>query len=540
MAELPILRELGLILAAAALFALLARRIRMPVIAAFLFAGIALGPVTGLVRVSESLDLISHTGIALLLFLVGLELSLEKIRDVGRTAVLAGVGQITLTMAGAMVVCLLLGFGVRDAVFLALAVTISSTVVAVKLLDQRHELDSVHGRIAVGILMVQDLVVILVLTLVAGLGGDGERTGVAAGLASAFVGTGALALVALLAARWILPRVFGWVAESHEALFVFSLCWCFAFVLGAELLHLSLEIGAFLAGVSLAQLPYNTELRRRVHPLVNFFIAVFFVTLGIQLDLSAAIADPITVVVLTVFVLVASPLIIMLIVARLGYSERTSFLSGLILAQVSEFSFVLAAAALAVGLIDERVLSLIGVTGIITIAASAYMALSGDALLRVVRSRGLLRFFGIVGGPEVGGPITLRDHVIVVGMNALGRRIVEALLARDETVLAVDTDPIKLAGLPAATLVGSTDHPGVLEEAALEHAKLVVSALRIEDSNRLLAWRCRAADVPVAIHAFDQAVTGDLEDLQVDYLITSKNEGVREIAAHLARAGVLG
>jgi Kef-type K+ transport system membrane component KefB len=537
MTELPVLRDLGLILLAAALFAVAAKRIRMPSIAAFLFAGIVLGPVTGLVRVSDSLDVISHAGIALLLFLVGMELSLGKIRDIGRAALLAGLGQILLTGAAAAAVCTLLGFEMREALFLALAVTVSSTVVVVKLLDQRHEMDSLHGRIAVGILLVQDLVVIMVLTLVAGLAG-GEDRPLLLGLLRAFASTALLLAAALAAAHWILPRLFAWLSDSLEAMFVLSLSWCFAFALGGEALGLSLEIGAFIAGVSLAQLPYNHELRRRVHPLTSFFVAVFFVTLGVQLDPSAAVEDPLAVIVLAAFVLIGTPMILILILTRLGYGERTAFMGSVTLAQISEFSFVLGTAALGAGLIGERVLSLIGVVGIVTIAASSYLVLNADALLEVVKRRGLLRPFRATDVDDV--PAEERSgHVVVIGINALGRRIVQGLAERGEQVLAIDSDPAKLAHVRAHTLVGNVDHLSVVEEARIARAKLVISALRIEDTNRLLAYRCRTLGVPAAIHAFDQAVVRDLEAIGTEYLIASKNEGVRGIAALLAAAGVL-
>ena len=172
MLEVTFIEDLGLIIVAATLFAFLARRIGMPSIVAYLLAGLALGPLTGLVEMSGSLALISEIGIALLLFLVGLELSFAKIKDVGRVAVIAGIGQVVFTAAGGLVLCGLLGFGVMEAVFLAVGLTFSSTVVVVKLLDEKGELDSLYGRIAVGIFLVQDIVAIFILTFLAGLGGS--------------------------------------------------------------------------------------------------------------------------------------------------------------------------------------------------------------------------------------------------------------------------------------------------------------------------------------------------------------------------------
>jgi Kef-type K+ transport system membrane component KefB len=543
MTDLPILRDLGTIVVAALVFALLARVVRMPSIVAYILAGLLLGPALKLLEITDSVQLISEVGIALLLFLVGLELSFDKIRDVGRVAVLAGLGQVVFTAAGGFGLSLLLGFTVIESVFIGTALTFSSTVVVVKLLGQKGELDALYGRIAVGIFLVQDLVVIVALTVLTGLGQPEtlEPATLARSLGAAFGGMLLMLGAALAAARYLLPRVFGWMASSGDGLFIWSLGWCFLFVVGAELFHLSPEIGAFLAGVSLAQLPYNAELRRRVHPLMNFFVAVFFVSLGLQMELQAAAALWAPAVVLSLFVLVGNPVIFMWIIARLGYGERTAFLTSVTVAQISEFSFVFAAVGLASGLIDETILSLVAVVGLVTIAASAYMILYNHGLYGVVQRLGLLRPFG--AAPETGTPQTsggLQDHVIIVGINALGRRLVEDLTRRGETVMAVDTQPARLEGLESHTLLGNVESPSVLEAAGLAHAKLLISALQIEDTNNLLAYRGRMAGVPTSIHAFDQSVVRELQEIGADHLILSKNAGTRRVAEALHRAGALG
>jgi Kef-type K+ transport system membrane component KefB len=544
--ELPIIRDLGLIVVVGAVCLIVGRRLRTPSIVSYIVAGLLLGPGTGLIAASEAVDLIAEVGIALLLFLVGLELSLARIRDVGKVAVVAGLGQVVFTAAGGLVLAMLLGFGGLESIFIATALTFSSTVVVVKLLDQKGELNALYGRIAVGIFLVQDLVVIVILTFLAGLG-EAEQLqagSMARGLAVAFVGMGALLGVALLSSRYILPRMFGWVAGAPEALFIWSLCWCFLFVLVAEALNLSPEIGAFLAGVSLAQLPYTHELQRRVHPLMNFFIAVFFVSLGVQMQLGAALEHLFSASALSLFVLIGNPLIFMLIITRLGYGERPAFLTSVTVAQISEFSFIFAGVGLAAGLIAPEILSLITVVGLITIGVSSYMILYNHELYDWTRRVGLLRPFRAPARTEAedepGATELLRGHVIVVGMNQMGRRIAESLTARGETVLAVDTDPRKLRRLPCRTLLGNVEYPSVLEEAGLEDAKLLVSALQIEGTNNLLAYRARDAGVPAAIHAFDQSVVPTLERLSTEHLIRSKNLGVRRIAEQLREMGVLG
>lgn len=547
-----ILRDLGYVVLGAAVVLVLTRPLRMPAILAYILAGLALGPLLQLLGASESLDRLSEIGVALLLFLVGLELSLDKVRGVGRVALLAGAGQVLITAAIAYAAAHLLGFDTRESALLALAVTFSSTIVVVKLLDQRGDLDVTYGRIAVGVLLVQDVLVLVVLTILAALGATGEVPaaegvlasriwaggGVAGGLVRTVGGMAALGAVAFVAARHV-ARPFAWLARSLEALFVWSLCWCFLFILAAEVLGLSVEIGAFIAGVSLAQLPYNRELRRRVQPLVSLFIAVFFVTLGARMQLGAAAQYALAAVALSLIVLFVKPLALMSIVPRFGYDERTSFLASITLAQISEFSFVLAGLGFSAGLLDNATLSLVGVAGVVTIGVSSYVIAHSDALYAWFASTGALKpFRAAQGGEPLPEPLPA-GHVIVVGLNALGRRIVHALLERGEPVIVIDTDPGKLEGIDVAVVLGDATDDAVLDEANIAGAKLLVSTLQIEDANNLLAYRCRELGVPVSIHAFDPALIEDLEQIGVDHMMVSKHDGIRQVAAQLRVAGVI-
>ncbi len=542
MTELPLLQDLGIIVIAAMVFLLLGSRLRTPSIIAYILAGLALGPITGLFEATEAVELIAETGIVLLLFLVGLELSLEKIQDVGRVAVVAGLGQVAFTAAGGFLLAVLLGIGMVPALVIAVAMTFSSTVVVVKLLTSKAEIDSLYGRISVGIFLVQDLVVVIALTLLTGFDQTGELSAgaILTGVGGAFGGVLLLLVLALLSARFLLPRLFAWMAPSAEGMLIWSLAWCFLFVAGAEVFHLSVEIGAFLAGISLAQLPYNEDLRRRVRPLMNFFVLVFFVSLGVQMEPGAALQHWPAAVLLTLFVLVGKPIMFMLIIARMGYPERTAFLTSVTVAQISEFSFVFAALALSNGLIGESILALIGVVGLATIGISVYMILYNHQLYRMFARMGLLRPFGAeTTEPDVESDGVLTDHVIVVGQNALGRRIVERLLSGGEKVVAVDTDPGKLKDLSCPTVLGNVEHLSVLEEAGFRNARLLVSALQIEDTNNLLAYRAQRAGVPTSIHAFDRAVVPDLQESGATHLLQSKNAGIRQMTDALREKGLL-
>ena len=552
MFDLVIIEVLGVVILTAAAAALIARSLRVPSIVAYLITGLVLGPGLGVLATAggeaeaEALHLIAELGIVLLLFLVGLELSFDKIRDVGKVAVAAGLGQVVFTAAGGFVIGWALGFSPMEAIFLAIALTFSSTVVVVKVLDQKGELDSLYGRIAVGIFLVQDLVVIVMLTVLTGLGdADSMSAGaIASGLLWAFLGMGALLAIALAAARYVLPRPMAWAARSPWTLLVWSLCLCFGFVMLADVFGLSREIGAFLAGLSLAQLHASHDLRRRVHPLMDFFVAIFFVTLGAEMQFEAVGEQWVPALVLSLFVLIGNPFIFMWIIARFGYSERTSFMTSVTVAQISEFSFVFAAMGLAAGLIDQSILSLIALVGLVTIVVSVYMILYSQQLYTLTRRFGALAMFRASRAPDPepahdAHHPALRAHVIVVGMNALGRMLVQSLHERGEQVLAIDTDPGKLADLPCRTLIGDVSYLAVLHDAQLPRAKLAVTTLKIEQTNQLFAYRCRQFGVPVAVHAFDVDTIPELHELEPAFLIDAKAAAHERLARLLRDAGVL-
>lgn len=537
-----VLGHLGICIVTGAIFALLGRQVRIPSIVAYLIAGVVLGPVTGWVHFSPEDQLISKVGIVLLLFLVGLELSFDKIRGIGRVAVLAGLGQIVLTVAGGMALSLGLGFTWKEALFLAVALTFSSTVVVVKLLQERNALDALHGRIAVGVLLVQDVVAVLMLTLITGLDAQVEFSWqvLARGLALAFGGTLLVVGVVWAATRWVLPRPFRWAARSPETLFILSLSWCFLIVLLAQVLGMSVELGAFFAGLGLAQFPFNADLRRRVHPLMNFCIALFFVSLGVEMTFAGGWIAAGQIAALAAFVILVKAALIAGIVVRLGYSRRTAFRSGVTLGQISEFSFILVTMGFAAGFYGREVLSLTALVGLVTITVSTYLIRYADNLLGFAERWSLLAWLPDRPAESEDSIAAKRSgHVIVVGMNTLGRELVRRLVQKGERVLAVDTDVHKLAGLPGEKLVGSVEYTSVLRAAGLECAKLLVSALKIEEANDLLAYRARCHGVPCAINVTDLEAVDHLLAVQATYLIVPKVDGVKAQRRLLEERGLV-
>lgn len=262
---------------------------------------------------------------------------------------------------------------------------------------------------------------------------------------------------------------------------------------------------------------------------MTFFVAVFLVTLGIKMDLSVLAEIWKYALGLSAFVIFAKPLIVFTILSRLRYSEYTAFQTATASGQVSEFAFILLGLGAGAGLIEGTVVSLGGMVGILTIAISSYLIIYSDPLYGVFQKLRILKVFKAKQAPDVEQLHSHEGHVIVVGMNALGREIVKQLSARGETVLAIDTDPRKLEDLTSAsTLIGSVEYESVVEEIGLRRARLVISALQIEDANHLLAYRCRSVGVPCAIHAFDISVVEDLLDLNTAYMFMPAVDAVRE------------
>ncbi|MBI4268237.1 cation:proton antiporter, partial [Candidatus Uhrbacteria bacterium] len=358
--------QIGVLIIVATLLAILASFLRQPLIIAYVLAGLILGPLTGLITDTQLITRLSELGIAFLLFLVGLEMDVRKLKSVGLPAAISGAAQVALTSAMGFALLMFLGFSRTESVYLAVALSFSSTMIVVKLLSDRQELDTLHGRLLVGILLVQDVIAIFALALL-------SSTGLSVQAAAIAVIKGlALFCAAFVAARLVLPGLFRSIARSQELLFLASVSWCFGFAIFASYLGYSIAIGAFLAGISLASLEYSLEIVSRVKSLRDFFATIFFVSLGVQISLvsSGHLKDAML---LSAFVLLANPIVVYVILQFLGYDRRVSFISGIGIAQISEFSLILIALGVSMGYLAPELLSLTSIVAIITITLTSYL-----------------------------------------------------------------------------------------------------------------------------------------------------------------------
>jgi len=486
----------ALILAVAAVVAFLAHRAHQPLIVAFIAVGILVGP-SGLnwVQDTEPLELFAEIGIAVLLFLVGLKLDLHLVRTTGKVALFTGLGQVLFTSVVGFGLAYLLGMSTTVALYVAVALTFSSTIIIVKLLSDKRELDKLHGRIALGFLIVQDIVVVLVMIALTTFGEDGE-TDLAMQVVQAVL-TGA----ALLAGLWIVityvvPRVLTLVASSQELLIVAAMAWAVSIAALSDRVGFSVEVGAFLAGFALASTPYRESIASSLSGLRDFLLLFFFIELGAQLDFSAIGEQVPAALVLSVFVLVGNPLIVLVIMGLMGYPRRVSFLSGLAVAQISEFSLILITLGRDLGHVDNDAVGLVTLVGLITIGVSTYMIIYSHQIFD--RIGPLLRIFErrrLISDAEPEGEVF---DVIVYGYGRFGRHLVERLAASGCRVLVIDWDPYGRLQLEDPALAarvsmrfGDADDPEFAGTLPLDRARWVVSTISRVDTTRVLAHALR-------------------------------------------------
>lgn len=476
--------EFAIIFFLAALLGGIGQLLRQPLIVVFIALGIIVGPsVLDVVKSKDNIHLLAEIGITILLFIVGLKLDIRIIRSMGKIALMTGLGQVIFTSIFGYLIGLAFGFSSLHSFYIAVALTFSSTIIIVKLLSDKKEIDSLHGQIAIGFLIVQDIVVILVMIVLSAMRMDTDKS-----LASDLLRTllsGIVLLVATWAAmKWIIPRLSTFLAKSQELLTLFAVAWALSLASVGELMGFSGEVGAFLAGVSLASSKFKDVISSRLVSLRDFLLLFFFVHLGSNLDLSV-IGNQVTAALLfSLFVLIGNPIIVLIIMGAMGYRKRTSFLAGLTVAQISEFSLIFAGLGLAVGHITEETVGLITLVGLITIALSTYMILYSHQLYQI-----LAPALDIFQRQDPYRENMEKDEVlktydlILIGIGRFGNRVAEMLDGhKDLSYVGVDFDPAIIKRwdtIGKDVLYGDVDDPELLEQIPFEKSRFIISTIPV-------------------------------------------------------------
>jgi len=480
--------SVALILALAVAGGAIAKLLRQPVVVSFIVVGILAGPTAfNLVEGAEEIRLFAKFGIAILLFLVGLKLDFHMIRSTGKVALIAGLSQVAFTAAVGFGLAVLFGFETTTAFYIAVALTFSSTIIIIKLIGDKRELDTLYGRIAVGILIVQDILVVAAMVVIVTIGTPGEGsvvTDLVVTLASSAVFLG----VAAFASRFVLEKVLDWISKSPELTLLFGVAWAIVLAAISTLIGLSMEIGAFVAGVSLASTAYRESLGARMVSLRDVMLLFFFIELGASLTFADALGQLWPAIVLSVFVLVGKPLIVFAIMGWMGYRSITSFRTGVALAQISEFSLILIALGFSLGQVDSAVLSLVTLVAVFTITVSSYFILYTDKLYSMMQ--GFMHVFERGKAEAVDEESqSLSFDAIVVGSGRFGTEVISGLISSGSSVLAVDLDPDALARareLGAETLFGDVGDPDFAKMLPMHQSDTLICTAPDRSTNTLL------------------------------------------------------
>jgi len=468
--------ELAIVILIAAVLGIIAKLLKQPVVIAYFFTGIIIASFSFFhFENREIFQTFSDLGIMFLLFLVGLEMNFPSIKSIGKTAIIVGLGQLIFTSAAGFGISYLLGFTNLQSAYIAIALTLSSTIIVVKLLSEKRDLNSLYGRISIGFLLVQDFVAILILVFLSGFQNQGEL--VLKNVVFALIKGVALFCVFLYLGRKIIPLVFDKIAKSQELLFLSTLAWAFLLAAIASLPQIGfpIEIGGLLAGLSLANSYEHFQISGRIKPLRDFFILIFFVILGSSLAFSDFSQITFPILIFSLFVLIGNPLIVLAIMGIMGYRKRTSFLTGVTTAQISEFSLILAAVGLKLGHLTSQIVTLITAVGIITIIASTYLIIYADGIFR--KTSKIFSFFERKNLKEkYFDDGEFRKPIILIGFHRIGRSI--AFNLPKENLLVVDFDPEAIEILKKygyEYLFGDISDPEIFERSNIKDAELVIS-----------------------------------------------------------------
>ncbi len=467
--------EIAAVMMTAGALSLLAYTLRQPLVIAYIFTGILVGPAAlGFAQSAEVFETLSRVGVAFLLFIVGLNLNWRNIKDVGFVALASGVAQMLITSAAGYGIGHLLGFTPWTSIFIGVSFAFSSTIIIVKMLTDKEDIERLYGRIAVGALIVQDLIAMVLLLFLSAYGAGGTVSEMVTGSL-----VKAIAAVAVLwfLAKFAIPKLFTFAAKNQELLFLMAIAWCFAVAGGLQILGFGIEIGALMAGVALAGTGFQHEIEAKVRVVRDFFLVIFFIVLGTHLSLDNVSFLLLPGLAFASFVLIGNPIIMLVIMRLMGYHPRTGFLAGTTVAQISEFSFILIGGGIAAGLITADALPLATMVGLLTIAISSYLITYNERIFEFLAHR-IPWLRGTTAEDEGDGEHAAQ--IVLIGFDRMGQEIYPMMEDVASRFLIIDFNPsvvedLKHRDIPV--MYGDAGSEDVLKLARIHEAKMVISTI---------------------------------------------------------------
>lgn len=504
--------QLGTIVIIAAVAAYILKLLRQPQILAYVLVGILMTPVFGIVTDLTTIESMSIIGIAFLLFIVGLEMDLKGLKNVSVVSTVGGGIQIVILFVLGYLVALLLGYLSLEAAYVGLMLAFSSTMVVLKLLSDKRQLATLHGRIIVGILLMEDIVAIFALSVLTSING----------FTMSVLGIALLKFISLFAAAYLLskfvfPTIFRFAARHQELLLITSLAVCFIFSLGYHYLGFSIAIGAFVAGVALGNLRYNFEIIGKVKSLRDFFALMFFVSLGMRLSFTSLGNIWIPLIVLLGIVFFIKPLITMTICSLFKYTKKPSFQVASSLSQMGEFSLIIVTQGLLLGHVSEEIFSLVVIVALITFTTTSYIFKHEQGLYKLMDKP--LKIFDIftTEGLEY-LPTEIKPNTVLCGYNRIGYSVLRKFRSNKKKILVVDYNPEvidKLVEEGYHCIYGDVTDEEIIDRMNLRHIKLIISTVpelsdnlhlirKVREVNKRAKVIVTASDIDEALHLYEK------------------------------------
>lgn len=509
--------QFGLIVVIVLGISVLIKLLKQPLIIGYILSGILVGPFFLNLIQEGTIDVFAEFGVAFLLFIVGLHLSPKIIKEVGKVSLITGLGQIIFTSSIGFLIAWLLGFSFVVSLYIAIALTFSSTIIIMKLLSDKDALEKLYGKIAIGFLLVQDIVVVLMLLIISSLDeGPGFYTVLPVVL------RGILAVAVLFPfSYYLLPKFSDFLAKSQELLFLFSIAWGLGFSLLFLQLGFTIEVGALMAGIMLSSSPYVHEISSKLKPLRDFFVIFFFILLGGQMvfaDISHLILPA---AIFSLFILIGNPLVVIVLMGLLGHSKKNGFMAGLTVAQISEFSLILIALGVRVGHLTQEVLSFVTIIGLVTIAGSTYMITYSEGLYNKISP--FLKVFEKKNVKKKEIPKKKYDYILF-GCNRIGYSIINSFSKSKKDFLVVDHNPDTVKKLNEENIdaiYGDAEDSEFLEDLEIEKASMIISTVPDKETNQIIlnVVERKKANTKVILTARQINEALDLYNSGADYVI---------------------
>lgn len=539
---MEIFLEFTSIVILATLISVLMRVLKQPLVVGYIFTGILIGPqFFNLVHTAGYIELFSEIGITILLFIVGLHLSPNVIKEVGKVSLFGGLGQIILTACCGYVVSLLLGIPHLQALYVAMALTFSSTIIILKMFSDKGELHKLHGKVSVGLLLIQDLVAIFLLIFVSSFAQSSAENSFTAIVALLIIKMLGIFAVLFFISKYIFNRTVHFLAQSQELLFLFSIGWGLGLASLFYILGLSVEVGALVAGVTISLTPFADGIASRLKPLRDFFIVLFFILLGSEMVLGTISQILLPAIILSLFVLIIKPLIIFILMNLLGYKTRTSFETGIALAQVSEFSLILATLGLNAGHLDEQTLSLITLVGLVTIAGSSYMMLSSEQLYSILRD--VLKRIEIRHNKKEAQLSTQPPELVLFGYDKVGHDFIQAFSKIGSNYVVIDLNPKTIREMLENNVpfkYGDAEDIEFLQELNLQHIKMCVSTIPTFKANALLIQKIREVnnEAIIIVRSSEMHHAKELYEMGATYVVMPHYLGAQYASTMISKHGL--